>query len=143
MWMWTRTLRAGVVVMLVVALLAGPAAARDIVPTSWAELIRGLIPSVVNITVRIAGTAAPEEALVSAGQSASPYRIAVGSGFVIDSSGLIATNWHVVADAFEIIVTFLRRQSYSRPGRRRLAGGRSCPSESGCGPPVASGPLGR
>jgi serine protease Do len=102
---WMRTLRAGALV-LVAALLAGPASAREIVPTSWAELIRGLIPSVVNITVRIAGTAGPEEALVSAGQSASPYRIAVGSGFVIDPSGLIATNWHVVADAFEIIVTF-------------------------------------
>ena len=65
--MWTRTLRAGV---LAAALLAGPASAREIVPTSWAELIRGLIPSVVNITVRIAGTAAPDQALVSAGQSA-------------------------------------------------------------------------
>jgi hypothetical protein len=80
-----RIFRAGV---LVAVLLAGPASAREIVPTSWAELIRGLIPSVVNITVRIAGTAATEETLVSAGQSASPYRIAVGSGFVIDSSGL-------------------------------------------------------
>ena len=32
--MWLRTLRAGAVLMLVAALLAGPASAREIVPTS-------------------------------------------------------------------------------------------------------------
>ncbi len=103
MGMWMRALCAG---LLVLVLLTGPATAREIVPTSWAELIHGLIPSVVNITVRIAGTAPSDRTLASAEQSSPPYRVAVGSGFVIDSSGLMATNWHVVADAFEIIVTF-------------------------------------
>jgi serine protease Do len=105
--MWLRILRAGACgLILGAALLTGPATAREVVPASQAELIRGLIPSVVNITVRIAGAAAPDQALMSANQPASNYRTAVGSGFVIDPSGQIVTNWHVVSDAFEIIVSF-------------------------------------
>ena len=38
--------------VLAAALLAGPTATREVMPTSQAELIRGLIPSVVNITIR-------------------------------------------------------------------------------------------
>jgi serine protease Do len=105
--MWRlRILRIGACGLMAAALPTGPAPAREIGPASQAELIRGLIPSVVNITVRIAVAAAPDQALVSSSQSTAPYRTAVGSGFVIDPSGKIATNWHVVSDAFEIIVTF-------------------------------------
>jgi serine protease Do len=91
--------------LLAVTSLAGPAASR-VTSTSQAELIRGLLPSVVNITIRTAATAGPNESQVSANPPGPAYRLAVGSGFVIDPSGLIATNWHVVTDAFEIIVTF-------------------------------------
>ncbi|WP_051332201.1 Do family serine endopeptidase [Cucumibacter marinus] len=91
-------------------------------PRSVADLARELTPSVVNIstTRRIPGGAGfpfpetpegsplrdlfdrlqPEEGL--------PERevASLGSGFVIDESGLIATNNHVIADAEEIVVLF-------------------------------------
>ncbi|HEY4041616.1 MAG TPA: trypsin-like peptidase domain-containing protein [Rhodopila sp.] len=88
------------------AILTGTAAARELAPTSQAELIRGLLPSVVNITIRTGATAAPDQVQASASQSGASDRIAVGSGFVIDPAGMIATNWHVVTNASEITVTF-------------------------------------
>ncbi len=94
--------------VLAAVLLAGPVAAREIVPTSHAELIRGLVPSVVNITARIGVSETQDPMQASASGPGSPYKIAVavGSGFVVDPSGLIGTNWHVLADALEIVVTF-------------------------------------
>jgi serine protease Do len=94
--------------ILAAALLAGPATARDIEATSQAGLIRALIPSVVNIAVKTAEAGSPDNAQASASQPGPLHsvRAAVGSGFIIDPAGLIATNWHVVADAFEIVVTF-------------------------------------
>ena len=38
--------------------------------------------------------------------STSSVKAYVGSGFVIDPSGVIVTNYHVVENAFEIIITF-------------------------------------
>jgi serine protease Do len=106
--MWRlHTLRIGACALVVAsALLIGAARGREMPSSSQAELIRGLIPSVVNITVRIMEGATADQALVSANEHTAPYRTAVGSGFVIDASGKIVTNWHVVSDAFEIIVTF-------------------------------------
>jgi serine protease Do len=75
------------------------------------DLISGLLPTVVNIaTMKVEAAASPPPASASAGakpptagrQSVKSY---VGSGFVIDPSGLIVTNYHVVEDAFEITVT--------------------------------------
>jgi serine protease Do len=34
------------------------------------------------------------------------YKSSAGSGFVVDPTGVIVTNWHVVAGAYEIFVTF-------------------------------------
>jgi serine protease Do len=79
------------------------------------ELIRGLLATVVNISTRKDEGPGPSAASDSAdaaggpsqpsdpGQNIKNYQ---GSGFVIDPSGLIITNYHVVEDAFEITVLF-------------------------------------
>jgi serine protease Do len=77
-----------------------PVHAADLV-TNRSELIQSLLPTVVNITVRPTGS---QEATASTGSDET--KSFVGSGFVIDPSGLIVTNYHVVEDAFEIAVTF-------------------------------------
>ena len=108
----------------IVAVMTGAAAYpvhADDVGASNAELIRGLLPTVVNISVRkdepadpaistamVAGegvTADPNAAKppVDSGSNIKNY---VGSGFVIDPSGLIVTNYHVVEYAFEVTVMF-------------------------------------
>ena len=73
------------------------------------ELIRGLLPTVVNISVRKDEVAAapPPASAGTPGADVTPnIKGYVGSGFVIDPSGLIVTNYHVVENAFEITVTF-------------------------------------
>lgn len=83
--------------------LARSGAAGD-VSGCQAQLIHSLLPSVVDLTVRkevakTAGSGGP-----AAGQ-AENSRIYVGSGFVLGTSGMIATNHHVVESAYDISVT--------------------------------------
>jgi serine protease Do len=96
--------------------LASAASAQDM-SFSQAQLVRGLLPSVVNITARAEVAETPEPVMASAatggttGKVASSnalysLKVSAGSGFIIDPSGEIATNWHVVVGAFEMIVTF-------------------------------------
>ena len=75
------------------------------------ELIRGLLPTVVNISVRKDDPPAPTPpaADASAATPADPganIKNYVGSGFIIDPSDLIRRNHHVVEYAFEITVMF-------------------------------------
>jgi serine protease Do len=66
-------------------------------------LVRGLLPSVVNIAVHRdvpAEDSAPREAA-----AATTTKVFYGSGFIIDSTGLIVTNYHVVDRAYDIVVT--------------------------------------
>ncbi len=85
-----------------------PALAEDL-GANKAELIHNLLPTVVNITVKKDEVATTSTATVGAAvpptDPGSNVKVYVGSGFVIDPSGLIVTNYHVVQDAFEIIVT--------------------------------------
>lgn len=71
-----------------------------------ADLVEAVGPAVVQIEAR-----APEYAMSGGlegyyGPPAASQRGALGSGFVIDPSGIIVTNNHVVADAEEVAVKF-------------------------------------
>lgn len=104
--------RIGWVLLAALCAVAGPprtpgAYADEMAPYAMTNLFRSLLPTVVNITAR-GEMEAPASAMVAAAEAPPPGQIktVVGSGFVIDPSGTIATNWHVVAGASEIIVNF-------------------------------------
>ncbi len=78
-------------------------------PVTHGELVRNLLPVVVNIAGHLAvsgaGTA-QMNAAQSKGNEAFTIKTSAGSGFIVDSGGVIATNWHVVDGCYEIFVTF-------------------------------------
>ena len=81
------------------------------------EIYRRSAPGVVQITSTSARTLEPGRTLSRSG-SLGPREKALGSGFVIDKSGHIVTNFHVVQGAEEIEVSFTNRDSV----RARLLG---------------------
>jgi len=112
-------------------LAAGPVLAKP-APDGFAELAAKLLPAVVNISTtqtiksdKPGGRPGPDIPQFPPGspfeeffkdffdrnqprgnQQALPRRAtSLGSGFVVDSSGLVVTNNHVIADADEITVT--------------------------------------
>lgn len=91
-------------------------------PDSFADLVEKLLPSVVNVSTSSnidAHNDLPEfgpdnpfgelfrEFFENQRRPDMPPRrsTSLGSGFIIDSSGLIVTNYHVIAEADEITVT--------------------------------------
>ncbi|NQU72870.1 MAG: trypsin-like peptidase domain-containing protein, partial [Rhodospirillales bacterium] len=123
-------------VLIIAAMLAptGPAMAK-MVPDSFADLAAKLLPAVVNIsTTQVVKQpqAAPHRQGQERGQGQGPQvapgapfedffreffdrqrrggtqrkMTSLGSGFVIDPSGLVVTNNHVIAEADEIMITF-------------------------------------
>jgi serine protease Do len=68
------------------------------------KLIQGLLPSVVSIVIQKNVGRAGANGAATSGEPKSSQ--SYGSGFIIDASGLIATNYHVVRGAWEIEVGF-------------------------------------
>jgi serine protease Do len=77
-------------------------------PHGQIESIRGPLPSVVNIISFVAdtsGTSQMNAGTVRADQDQRHPKSLKGAGFIIDPSGVILTNYHVIDGAYDIQVT--------------------------------------
>jgi serine protease Do len=91
------------------------ASAAGLEPESFAELAAGVTPAVVAITSALPSAAGDN--LFDRGSARKlgtdpKYSLALGSGFIIDPSGYIVTNNHVIASAGKIQVTLRDGKSY-------------------------------
>jgi serine protease Do len=134
-----RSLRARLVVLVVAALLLPGIAYAKAGPDGFADLAAKLLPAVVNIsstqTIKpdrgTGNRAAPDAPQFPPGspfeqffkdfldrnqrsqQQALPReQTSLGSGFIIDPSGLVVTNNHVIEDADDITVTLQDNTSF-------------------------------
>ncbi len=72
-------------------------------PMDWSSIVRQTIPAVVNIAI---------ETITD--KDGTPQRSRdVGTGFIVDPSGVILTNKHVIAGAFRITVTMTDRSQWN------------------------------
>jgi len=138
---------AGLLVAFVLGAL-GPEAQARTPPDSFADLAEKLMPAVVNISTSQFMQAPPEMPNLEDLPEGSPFReffeeffnqqrggqgeqprervTSLGSGFIIDKSGYVVTNNHVIADADEITVilnddTQLKAEIVGRDSRTDLA----------------------
>jgi S1-C subfamily serine protease len=88
-----------------------PASFADTKRLSVNQIYRRSAPGVVQITTTSVTTVEPDRFLNPFGLPEQQRRQALGSGFVIDKSGNIVTNYHVVANARRIEVSFSNRDS--------------------------------
>jgi serine protease Do len=89
----------------------------------WVELAKSVKPGVVNVSTAQAQRETPAEEFFKRffGGPVPPsrQRASLGSGFVVASDGYIATNFHVVRDAGEIVVRLADQSEH----RAKLVGG--------------------
>jgi serine protease Do len=92
------------VAALAIFFLAQPAAVPP-EPEGFGALVKSVLPSVVNISVKGKGQS-PNTGEAAESVSYAPHIVdIVGSGSIVDPSGIIVTNRHVVENAYEIYVT--------------------------------------
>lgn len=112
----------GVFILMAMAMVAivQPAAAQRGTPESFADLAEKLTPSVVNISSsqRVAGTRASGE-LEPLQRKFGRQPVSLGSGFIIDASGIVVTNNHVIDQADDITVTLSDGREFSATVRGR------------------------
>ena len=113
-------------VLTVTLLLGGCTADARTTPDSFAPLVKKVLPSVVNIAVTETATTRdllrdlpPELRDTPLGREFRrrfgdrlEHTIGAGSGFVIDPSGIIVTNNHVVGRADKIVVSLTNGHQY-------------------------------
>jgi putative serine protease PepD len=75
------------------------------------EIYRRSAPGVVQVTTTSVQTVEPDQSLNPFGLQEQQRQQALGSGFVIDKSGRIVTNFHVVEGAEDVEVSFSNRDS--------------------------------
>jgi S1-C subfamily serine protease len=75
------------------------------------EIYRRSAPGVVQVTTTSVQTVEPDQSLNPFGLQEQRRQQALGSGFVIDKSGRIVTNFHVVEGAEDVEVSFSNRDS--------------------------------
>ena len=95
-----RPLSAALALAFVLALggVAAPRPALAAAPAiGWSAIARKVVPAVVNISVLTIDTGAKHAGIGEREEE-------VGSGFIVDPSGVIVTNKHVIAGAFRITV---------------------------------------
>ena len=110
--------------LLAIFALAHIAAAQNM-PQSFADIVEDLMPAVVNISISTTVQNPPgiqmspfedflEEFMERDEKEPSKKRrvSSLGSGFVIDPSGIVITNNHVVENAEEIIVNFSNGEKF-------------------------------
>lgn len=109
-------LAAAMIAILMIGAAVLPARADD-ASMNESQIIHRLLPTVVNIHVQKVEAVTPPTAAAAtvdapatdsaklASEGATTIKGYVGSGFIIDPSGLIVTNYHVVDGAYLIVVT--------------------------------------
>jgi len=110
--------------LLAIFALAHVAAAQNM-PQSFADIVEDLMPAVVNISISTTVQNPPGiqmspfedffEEFMERDEKEQPKNRRVsslGSGFVIDPSGIVITNNHVVENAEEIIVNFSNGEKF-------------------------------
>jgi serine protease Do len=80
-------------------------------PGNLPDLVASLLPAVVNISILMQQPRAGGSVAQGAEEMSRPIK-EFGSGFLIDPSGYIVTNRHVVAAAYEVTVTLADGHPY-------------------------------